>query len=100
MVLSSSVTGVANPIGGTEDKTIHVSSTADFSHTMKPTAVLVQDSLGAWVTPESLGYTLSFGSGMISPNAAVPEPSSLIMLAAGTLSLLGYSWNRSRRAQA
>jgi hypothetical protein len=44
-------------------------------------------------TPESQGYTLTFGSGMASPNlapaAAVPAPPSWLLLAIGGGTLFG-----------
>ena len=46
-------------------------------------------------TPESEGFTLHFDSGIASPNlAAVPEPSSVLMLVIGTVGLLGVGWRR------
>ena len=52
------------------------------------------------VTPESLGVSVTFDSGLLSPNLqpqAVPEPSSLALLAFGGVSLLGYTGLRRRR---
>jgi hypothetical protein len=49
------------------------------------------------VTPESLGVSITFDSGIASPNlTAVPEPSSIVMLGIGALGVLGYGWRRRR----
>ncbi len=55
------------------------------------------------VTPESLGVSVTFDSGLISPNllpsaSAVPEPASLTLLGLGGLCLGGYSWRRRKAA--
>jgi hypothetical protein len=58
------------------------------------------------VTPESLGVSVTFQSGIVSPNlqpsaTAVPEPSSIALLATATLTVLGYfGWRRRGRAAA
>jgi len=46
------------------------------------------------VTPESLGVSVSFASGIIPPNAT-PEPSTLALFGVGIVALTGgYSWRR------
>ena len=53
------------------------------------------------VTPESLGVNVTFASGIVSPNvSAVPEPSSLVLAAIGTVVLMGYGWWRRTTAKA
>jgi hypothetical protein len=52
------------------------------------------------VTPESLGVSVTFDSGLISPNllaSSVPEPSSLILVTTGAGCLVVYGWRRRRR---
>ncbi len=50
-------------------------------------------------TPEEAGLSLTFGSGILSPNV-VPEPSSVVMLGIGTVGLLGSAWLRRKRNRA
>ena len=79
----------------------HVAGISDFSHTLRIGSILMADAGGMMVTPESLGYSLSFDSGMRSPNLlSVPEPSSFVMLASGAVVLLGYGWRRRQRTSA
>lgn len=47
------------------------------------------------VTPESLGVSLTFDSGLLSPNvASVPEPSSLTLALFAIVGSLAYGWRR------
>jgi hypothetical protein len=47
------------------------------------------------VTPESLGVSLTFDSGLLSPNiASVPEPSSLILTSTAAIALLAFACAR------
>ena len=49
------------------------------------------------VTPESLGVSVTFDSGIDSPNlTAVPEPASLTLLCVGIAGLVGYRWRRRK----
>jgi hypothetical protein len=75
------------------------SYTADASHTAGIQSVLVQDSLGNWVTPESLGLGVAFDSGMASPNSSpVPEPTTIIIWSLlGSLAIT-IGWWRKRKA--
>ncbi len=98
MLLLAGVRGIAQAVGPPSSSTEYAGATADFSHTMMLSSVLVQDANGDLVTPESLGYSVSFDSGMASPNvSSVPEPSSVVMLAMGTVGLLGHGWLRRKR---
>ena len=52
-------------------------------------------------TPEEAGLSLTFESGITSPNSqSVPEPSSIVMLASGAIGLLGCGWRRRQRTNA
>lgn len=102
LALQSNVFGRAQAVSQNGDTTEsdYAAATSDFSHTMTITSVLVKDAGGNLVTPESLGYTLRFDSGMASPNllpAAVPEPASLALLGVGAAGLVG---GRLRRRSA
>lgn len=73
-------------------------ATGDFSHTTVLTAITLADGS----TPESQGYTLSFDSGLLSPNlrpaSTVPEPASLPLALVGvTVAVMGYGSGRLRR---
>jgi hypothetical protein len=72
----------------------------DFSNTISLASVTFVDADGNEVTPESLGYTLVFDSGMTSPNlfdqTPTPEPSTLILAGLGAASLLGSAWRRRK----
>ncbi len=47
------------------------------------------------VTPESLGVSLTFDSGLLSPNVqSIPEPSSLTLSLIAMVGLLVYAWRR------
>ncbi|WP_397570919.1 PEP-CTERM sorting domain-containing protein [Schlesneria sp. T3-172] len=70
-------------------------SIADYSHT----AVLARVTLPDGRTPEEAGYTLTFESGLTSPNllaTAVPEPTSIGLLSVGGVC---FSLCRLRRSK-
>jgi hypothetical protein len=75
-------------------------ASADVSHSISLVSVTLPDGN----TPESEGYTLSFESGLGSPNGnvpvAVPEPATLSLAGIGSLCLIGYAWRRHRRIDA
>jgi hypothetical protein len=53
------------------------------------------------VTPESLGVSVTFASGIVSPNlqpSATPEPSTLALLGTAIVTVLGYLGCRRRRS--
>jgi hypothetical protein len=51
------------------------------------------------VTPESLGVSVTFDSGILSPNlTAVPEPSSFVLARIGAAGLLAYGCRRRKTA--
>jgi hypothetical protein len=62
------------------------------------TVELVSVTLPDGNSPASEGYTLSFGSGLVAPGAAVPEPSSLTLCGIAGLTGLGVAWKRWKRA--
>jgi hypothetical protein len=65
------------------------------------TVSLVSVALPDGHTPESEGFTLSFESGLGSPNlppAAAPDPSSLTLLGIGVVGLLVRGWRRGKKA--
>jgi hypothetical protein len=73
-------------------------ASVDWGHTVLLTSVSLGDS-GA--TPESLGYALSFESGLLSPNvdtAAVPEPASLVIWSLGALGCAITAYRRRNQA--
>lgn len=47
------------------------------------------------VTPESLGVSLTFASGTVSPNA-VPEPGSIVLLVIGMGTVIGHATRRRK----
>jgi hypothetical protein len=60
-----------------------------------PTFSFLSVTLPDGNTPESEGFTLSFQSGIPSPNLpSVPEPSSFVLACIGAIALLGYGWRR------
>ncbi len=65
---------------------------ADFGSTVRLTAILLGDGR----TPESAGYSLTFGSGLTSPNS-IPEPTSLTLAALAVLTSASFA--RLRRAE-
>jgi hypothetical protein len=72
-------------------------ASADVSHTVILSSVTLNDGN----TPESEGYNLRFGSGLVSPNlGAVPEPSSYVLLMSGLVGVSMTFCRRSRRAKA
>ena len=56
------------------------------------------DSLITWGT-DGLAFGTSSGQVFLI-NAVVPEPASLVMLGTGVLGVIGYAWNRRKRASA
>jgi hypothetical protein len=70
----------------------------DAQHTAGIESVLLEISSGVWVTPESLGMTVSLDSGMASPNTTVPEPSTLVLVGIGAINVLGYAWRQRQHA--
>jgi hypothetical protein len=86
----SLLTDAMNAFGG--------SAHADAAHTMILSGVFLLDG----TTPESHGWSVTFGSGTPSPNlsSAVPEPSSLVLLALGASCALcaGTLSRRSRKS--
>ena len=96
LLLIASVDANAQAAGGGEDHFAHTESTSNFLHTLTLSSVQVRDSNGTLVIPESLGYTLSFGSGMNSPDLqSVPEPTTLA--GAGLAGLAGLIVPRRRK---
>ncbi len=72
-------------------------SYVDALHTAGLTGVKVIDAQGNVTTPEALGWNLTFGSGMASPNvapAAVPEPGTIVGLGVGIVGALGFARKR------
>lgn len=96
--VSSHTTATSDPFPSSDVyQSLHSQGISDFSHSMTLSALLVRDSNGNLVTPESLGYTLSFDSGMGSPNLqSVPEPSSVALTLLGAAALGGWGWRRRR----
>jgi hypothetical protein len=67
----------------------------DANGTLSLTGLTVDTPLGE-MTPEAAGYTVSFGDGRPSPDV-VPEPSSIVLLGFGAVSLLACAWRRRGR---
>ncbi|WP_145356858.1 PEP-CTERM sorting domain-containing protein [Alienimonas californiensis] len=74
-------------------------ASSDASHTAHFTSLTFADGS----TPESLGYAVSFESGMASPNAlpseaaAAPEPGSVTLMSVSGLGLAFGAWRRKRK---
>ena len=72
---------------------------SNYSHTALFGLVTLPDGR----TPEEAGYTLTFDSGLTSPNllaTAVPEPASLTLLGIGGTCLSIFRWRRRRATAA
>lgn len=79
------VSAIANAGWGT--------ASVDSLHTVSLSGLTLADG----TTPESAGYTVTFASGLLSPNLApnpVPEPSSLALIGLGAASFV--AWRRRR----
>lgn len=71
------------------------SASGDFINTMTLKSITFADG----TTPESYGYSLIFGSGMVSPNvSAVPEPSTLALVGLGGVGVAISAYRRRRIA--
>ena len=80
--------------GGADGEGFTTSGTSDFSNTFQLQQILLSDGAGGYVTPESLGIVVTTASGLPSPNAIVPEPST------GALMLLAYfAWHAGNSRQ-
>ena len=73
------------------------SAFADFGNTLELTGITFSGGEYDGMTPEDAGFDVIFTSGSRSPNLPpIPEPSTLVLLGIGGISLLGYTWRRRR----
>ena len=85
-------------VGASSPATDATETAADSSETSETVAMTFPASAGGVVASgggASLGGTDSMTE--VVPAAAVPEPSTIILLAAAAVGLLGYAWQRRRR---
>jgi hypothetical protein len=113
LIFNPDITGTIGVPGGT----LHVSVTDNlgdvvpFDYTLSNgnNFLTITTTGGERIVSTSLSYSLDVGftdlrevriSGAAIPATGVPEPSSIVLLGLGSLSLLGYSWRRRKQVVA